>query len=49
MLVPTVDETIGALGLSTIFRVVILAGNAGNATYGAYGISAESRRSISEK
>ncbi|KAJ5437022.1 Glycoside hydrolase superfamily [Penicillium cf. griseofulvum] len=38
MLVPAVGETIGALGLATIGRVVMLAGEAGNAAFGVYGI-----------
>ncbi|KAJ5577072.1 Glycoside hydrolase superfamily [Penicillium sp. DV-2018c] len=38
MLVPAVGETIGVLGMATIGRVVMLAGEVGNAAYGVYGV-----------
>ncbi|KAJ5827672.1 Glycoside hydrolase superfamily [Penicillium robsamsonii] len=46
MLVPAVGETIGTLGLATIGRVVMLAGEAGNAAFGVYGIVEDPKSAV---
>ncbi|KAJ5256934.1 Glycoside hydrolase superfamily [Penicillium angulare] len=46
MLVPAVGESIGALGLATIGRVVTLAGDVGNAAFGVYGVVEDPQSAI---